>query len=173
MGNKGKIIAVDIHKGRLMLVKEECKRLGITSVEIRGGDLRDPSAVPPGPSERILLDAPCSGLGVLRRHPDAKWRRRPEDIPEMETTQKALLRALVPHLSPGGILLYSVCTHTIEETEGVLEAALRELKELQLNGSAKALPTRAQSLVGSDGIFRSLPHLHHMDGFTAFRLQKR
>jgi 16S rRNA (cytosine967-C5)-methyltransferase len=172
MEDRGKVVAVDVHRGRLSLVDRECGRLGITCVETLQADLTRPGAGPPGPFDRILLDAPCSGLGVLRRHPDAKWRRSSEDMERMADVQRALLRNLLPRLGRKGILVYSVCTHTKEETEGVLEAGLREADGMELLASAHGLPAEAQILVGSDGLFRSFPHRHDTDGFTAFRLRK-
>lgn len=169
--NKGRVCSVDIHEGRLRLVKRECQRLGIDCVQTAGGDLTDPVAIPCGPYDRILLDAPCTGLGVLRRHPDAKWRRVPEDMARMADLQMALLKAVAQKLCPGGILLYGVCTHTPEETTDVLEAFLDRARGFHLLTSAQGLPQAAHQLVGRDGIFRTFPHRHQMDGFTAFRLQ--
>jgi 16S rRNA (cytosine967-C5)-methyltransferase len=172
IGNRGKIIAGDIHAGRLGLLEEECGRLGITNVKTYRLDLSDPEAVPEGPYPRILLDAPCSGLGVLRRNPDAKWRRTPQDIDHMANLQIELLRALISHLSFGGILLYCVCTHTPQETDGVVEKILQEVKGIRLLTSPGGLPHAAKFLVGADGAFRTFPHRHQTDGFTGFRLQR-
>jgi 16S rRNA (cytosine967-C5)-methyltransferase len=170
MGNRGKVAAVDTHEGRLNLIGKECLRLGITCVETLRADLTDPGAVPQGPFDRVLLDAPCTGLGVIRRHPDAKWRRTPQDPERLAAIQISLLRNLLPILRSGGTLLYSVCTHTPEEADGVLAQILREAPGLRLLRSPDGLPSEARGLVGADGIFRSFPHRHGMDGFTAFRL---
>ena len=76
------------------------------------------------PFDRVLLDAPCSGLGVLRRNPDGKWHRRPEDIFRCAKGQKSLLHTLAPLVSPGGLLIYSVCSTEPEENQGVIQAFL-------------------------------------------------
>jgi 16S rRNA (cytosine967-C5)-methyltransferase len=170
LGNQGRILALDIHQERLHLLAQECRRLGIACVSIKKADLLDPKSLPQGPFHRILLDAPCSGLGVLRRHPDAKWRRTPQDISRMASMQARMLQNLSPLLAPGGILLYSVCTHTQEETEGVREAVLSKSSGLEPLVSARGLPQEAAALVGLDGFLRTFPHRHAMDGFTAFRL---
>jgi 16S rRNA (cytosine967-C5)-methyltransferase len=167
--NRGELVAVDVHQERLNLVSRECKRLGISCVKIEKGDLLDPQSLGEEKFDRILLDAPCSGLGVLRRNPDMKWRRSPKDIQRMASIQKRMLENLAPHLRPQGILLYSVCTHTREETEGVLEAILEE-GQLALLKTPGGLPLPARGLVGEDGLLRTFPHKHGMDGFTAFRL---
>lgn len=90
----------------------------------------------------------------------------------MAELQMALLKAVAQKLRSGGTLLYSVCTHTPEETTDVLDAFLDRARGFHLLTSAKGLPQAAHQLVGPDGIFRSFPHRHQMDGFMAFRLQR-
>lgn len=172
LGNRGRILALDIHQARLHLLAQECKRLGITCVSIQKTDLLDPGNLPKGPFQRILLDAPCSGLGVLRRNPDSKWRRTPQDIPRMASIQVRMLENLAPLLAPGGIMVYSVCTHTQEETEGVKQALLGKGLGLELLVSAQGLPQEAKALVGQDGFLRTFPHIQGMDGFSAFKLRR-
>lgn len=172
LGNRGQVLALDIHQERLHLLAQECRRLGISCVRICKADILEPGSLPPGPFDRILLDAPCSGLGVLRRHPDAKWRRTAQDISRMAALQARMLKNLVPLLAPGGILLYSVCTHTLEETKGVMEPLGEKEVEVEILASPAGLPQEARDLVGSDGLFRTFPHRHGMDGFTAFRLRR-
>lgn len=170
--NKGRILALDIHQARLHLLSQECRRLGITCVNMKKTDLLDPSTLPKGPFQRILLDAPCSGLGVLRRNPDAKWRRTLQDISRMADIQRRMLQNLAPLLAPGGIMVYSVCTHTQEETEAVREAILGKGLDLELLASPQGLPLEAAALVGPDGFLRTFPHKHGMDGFCAFKLRR-
>lgn len=172
LGNKGRILALDIHQARLHLLAQECRRLGITCVSIKKTDILDPASLPKGPFQRILLDAPCSGLGVLRRNPDAKWKRTPQDISRMANIQLRMLENLASLLAPDGIMLYSVCTHTQEETEAVREALLGKGLSLEVLISAQGLPQEAGALVGPDGFLRSFPHKHGMDGFSAFKLRR-
>lgn len=170
--NKGRILALDIHQARLHLLAQECRRLGITCVSIKKTDLLDPTSLPEGPFQRILLDAPCSGLGVLRRNPDAKWRRTPQDISRMANIQRRMLQNLAPLLAPGGIMVYSVCTHTQEETEAVREAILEKGLDLEPIVSHQGLPLEAAALVSPDGFLRTFPHKQGMDGFCAFKLRR-
>lgn len=172
LGNKGRILALDIHQARLHLLAQECRRLGVSCVSIKKTDLLAPESLPKGPFQRILLDAPCSGLGVLRRNPDAKWRRTPQDISRMADIQVRMLENMASLLAPGGLMVYSVCTHTQEETEGVKEAILGKKLGLELLVSSQGLPQEAQALVGTDGFLRTFPHKHGMDGFSALKLRR-
>lgn len=171
-GQGAQVVSVDLHRGRLRMIARECRRLGITSVEALCADLQGPPPLALESFDRILLDAPCTGLGVIRRHPDTKWRRGPGDVHRMASIQKTLMKALLPLLKEGGIILYSVCTHTREESQEVLEWILQEVKGFRLLLTPDGLPEHAHHLVGRDGVFRTFPHRHAMDGFTAFRLQR-
>jgi len=172
MKDRGEILSVDIHPSRLQLVESEVRRLGIRCIRLKVEDLCRPVPLPLEPYDRIMLDAPCTGLGVIRRHPDIKWRRRPQDVKELAALQRALLESLAPRLRPGGVLLFAVCTHTPEETLGVVEAFLKENRQFRLLESAEGLPPAAQILVDSQGVFRTFPNRHGMDGFTAVRIQR-
>jgi 16S rRNA (cytosine967-C5)-methyltransferase len=117
VGPAGRVTALDLDEARLSLLRETVGRLGVVDrVEIARHDATGP---PParlaGPYDGVLVDAPCSGLGVLRRNPDILWRRRPEDIPALAARQRAILDAVAPAVRPGGRLVYAVCTTTREE----------------------------------------------------------
>lgn len=137
MENQGKIVAVDIHAHRLRLVKENCKRLGISNVEIVEGDCRE--LVNFGYSEKFdvtLVDAPCSSLGVLRKQPELKWRIEKKDIESIVKLQKELLKAAKKVTRPGGKIIYSTCTINPGENENLKEEFLAEnpdLKPLELS----------------------------------------
>lgn len=109
------IDAADLNKTKLELCAQTAQRLGLTSIHRHACDLLDPGAPLAAAYDLIVLDAPCSGLGVLRRHPDAKWRLLPADVPRLADLQRQLLDATVPRLAPGGTLVYSVCTFTRAE----------------------------------------------------------
>jgi 16S rRNA (cytosine967-C5)-methyltransferase len=109
------IDAADLNATKLGLGGETASRLGLTSIKRQVCDLLDPKAPLAASYDVIVLDAPCSGLGVLRRHPDAKWRVLPADVPRLADLQRQLLDAVVPRLAPGGALIYSVCTFTRAE----------------------------------------------------------
>ena len=109
------IDAADRSRTKLELGVVTAKRLGLSGITPIACDLTDPAAPLAANYDVILLDAPCSGLGVLRRHPDAKWRLVPNDVPRLANVQAELLEAVLPRLAPGGSLVYSVCTFTRAE----------------------------------------------------------
>ena len=116
VGADGAVVALDIDAGRLRLVTEASDRLGLDAVY---AVLADGRALPlaAGRFDRVLLDAPCSGLGVLRRRPDARWRVSESSIGELAALQRDLLAAAAALVRPGGVLVYSVCTLTRAETD--------------------------------------------------------
>lgn len=116
------IDAADLSSTKLGLCAETAARLGLTSIHRHACDLLDPAAPLAAAYDLIVLDAPCTGLGVLRRHPDAKWRLKPADVPRLADLQRMLLDAVVPRLAPGGTLIYSVCTFTRAEGPAQIEA---------------------------------------------------
>jgi len=124
------IDAADQSTTKLGLLRESQLRLGLRSIATHVCDLTDPAAPLAPAYDRIVLDAPCSGLGVLRRHPDAKWRLQPSDVPRLAAVQRQLLDALVPRLAPGGALVYSVCTFTrAEGPDQIARLPLRLVEE--------------------------------------------
>lgn len=114
-GDAADIDAADQSKTKLELLGETATRLGIKRITPIACDLTDPAAPLAAQYDLIVLDAPCTGLGVLRRHPDAKWRVKPDDVPRVAKLQRLLLDAVVARLAPGGTLVYSVCTFTRAE----------------------------------------------------------
>jgi 16S rRNA (cytosine967-C5)-methyltransferase len=124
LGEGAEVTAVDLDATRVALIAQNLERLARTA-RLYAGDARDPSTFWDGvPFERILVDAPCSSTGVIRRHPDIKLLRRPGDVPAFTATQLAILRAAVTMLSPGGRLLYSTCSVLPEENEQVVAALM-------------------------------------------------
>jgi 16S rRNA (cytosine967-C5)-methyltransferase len=114
-GDAAAIDAADQSATKLGLLRDTAKRLGLASITTRVCDLLDPAAPLAPAYDLIVLDAPCTGLGVLRRHPDAKWRLVPDDVPRLAALQARLLDAVAARLAPGGTLVYSVCTFTRAE----------------------------------------------------------
>jgi 16S rRNA (cytosine967-C5)-methyltransferase len=122
MGDDGLVVAADLRPGRAGRVRDAALRLGLGSVQTLVADGRHPPLAGGG-FDRVLLDAPCSGLGVLRRRPEARWRLNPADIDRLAALQRELLTAAVAQLRPGGLLAYCVCTLTCEETLDIDEWA--------------------------------------------------
>jgi 16S rRNA (cytosine967-C5)-methyltransferase len=123
------VLALDVDAQRLRRVEENLARLKLTAT-VRAGDAREPRLSQDGgwwdgkPFDRILVDAPCSGTGVIRRHPDIKWLRRPADLPRLAQTQRELLHGLWPTLAPGGTLVYAVCSVLSQEADAVVQHLL-------------------------------------------------
>jgi 16S rRNA (cytosine967-C5)-methyltransferase len=130
MGATGLVVAADVRPARVHTVMEAAARLGLTDaiVTVLGDGVHPP--VRNGVFDRVLLDAPCSGLGVLRRRPDARWRIRPSDVVDLAALQRVLLAAAACAVRPGGRLVYSVCTLTRAETLEIDEWAAAQLPEL-------------------------------------------
>jgi 16S rRNA (cytosine967-C5)-methyltransferase len=123
--------------------------------------------------DRILLDAPCSGLGVIRRNPDAKWSRTPDDIQHCALRQKQLLLNLAPRLKPGGVLVYAVCSTEPEETHDVITLFLSECPEFVMDDRPPDLPPSLSPLMDPQGWLQTSPHRHGTDGFFAVRLRRQ
>jgi 16S rRNA (cytosine967-C5)-methyltransferase len=174
VGSSGKTVGVDRHLRRLALVERAARRLGLRGIRTvpRDATRSLDDLAPEGGFDRVLVDAPCSGLGTLRRNPDARWRVRPGDPARLAEVQRALLKSAASVLRPGGVLVYSVCTMLPEENEKIADAFLRISRDFAMAPSCE-LPDEVQSVVGGDGFLRSYPHLHDTDGFFAARFEKR
>ena len=122
--------------------------------------------------DRIFVDAPCSGLGVLRRHPEAKWRKGEQALPRHHTLQCQILEAVAPCLRPGGVLVYSTCSTEPEENEDVIERFCRAHAEFQRESVVPWLPPAAQVFVTEEGALSTVGNRFSMDGFYAARLRK-
>ena len=173
MENRGSILALDKSASRLKSVESTALRLGVGIIRTEAVDASSPLAfAKEGSFDYILVDAPCTGLGVVRRSPDIKYRRREEDIASAALIQRALLMNLSCYLKKGGVLVYSTCTFEPEETEEVVGGFLERNPGFCLEDAAKALPDGCAQLVDEKGFFRPLPHKHGMDGFFGARLRK-
>jgi 16S rRNA (cytosine967-C5)-methyltransferase len=165
MGDRGAVNAADVHPHRLQLVDTAARRLGLTSIRTLAVDGRKIGDAGLPRQDRILVDAPCSGLGVIRRLPELKWRRREADLPEMQKLQLELLSAAVPLLKPGGTLLYSVCTNEWEETAEVVKEFSSRHPELTPHPGPHGMPEALSGAFAADGTATLMPHRHGVDGF--------
>jgi 16S rRNA (cytosine967-C5)-methyltransferase len=166
MGNRGRVLAFDPQPRRLELVRNAAARLGATIVETRGGTAE---ALAPGFADlcdAVLVDAPCSNLGVLRRNPEVKWRRQPSDIVAAAARQQAILAAAATMVRPGGRLVYATCSLEPAENDEVTRALLTARPDFRLD------PPSRFPLPLVDGVLRCLPHRHGTDGFTAVRFRR-
>jgi 16S rRNA (cytosine967-C5)-methyltransferase len=181
MKDTGRILAVDRSEARLKLLEANCSRLRHTSLVPIVGDLRDPSWVQAisqeagsrgfVPFDRILVDAPCSGLGVLRRHPEAKWRKSSAQFDRHQSLQIQILTSAALCLRPGGVLVYSTCSTEAEENEAVIEQFLRSHEDFRRDSVAPWLPAEAQDFLTERGDLSTIGNQDSMDAFYAARLK--
>jgi 16S rRNA (cytosine967-C5)-methyltransferase len=173
MNDHGRIIAMDKNKKKLRRMESEMHRLGISIVTTRPHDLNEPfNREDYKKFDRILLDAPCSGLGVLRRNPDAKWRISEPDLFDHQKRQSKFLDNLADLVKPGGVLVYTVCSTEPEENESVIKDFLNKHSEFAIEKSPDGLTFKARSLITEDGYFKTSPHLHNMDGFFSIHMKR-
>jgi 16S rRNA (cytosine967-C5)-methyltransferase len=165
MANRGRVLAFDRDPGRLGLVRDAAARLGVAIVETREGTVESLAPGHAGTCDVVLVDAPCSNLGVLRRHPEVKWRRRPADLVESAAGQRAILSAAARMVKPGGRLVYATCSLEPEENDAVVGALLAARADF-----APEPPASFPLELDARGVLRCLPHRHGTDGFTAIRL---
>ena len=170
---KSSLSAIEPNPGRLMKLKENLERLRLSkTVTIVEGTL---DSLLPDNKEKfagILIDAPCSGLGVIRKHPDIRWNRSPDDLHRYQKKQKALLKAAAQLLAANGILVYATCSTEPEENEEVITNFLARNPQFEVSGCKDFLPENGNRLVGSQGFFQTLPGQDDLDGFFAARLVK-
>ncbi|MCI0547285.1 MAG: 16S rRNA (cytosine(967)-C(5))-methyltransferase RsmB [Candidatus Rokubacteria bacterium] len=167
MENRGAVIAMDPQAARLRLVDRSAARLGTTIVQTHLGGV---AALAPrwrGRCDRVLVDAPCSSLGVLRRNPEVKWRRTEADLARLQRTQRDILAAAATLLRPGGRLVYATCSLEPDENEDVVGPFLAAHSDWRPD-PPEAFPVPADAA----GFVRLLPHVHDTDGFTAIRLRR-
>ncbi|MEO5345356.1 MAG: 16S rRNA (cytosine(967)-C(5))-methyltransferase RsmB, partial [Magnetococcus sp. YQC-9] len=171
-GDQARIVALDNHAGRLKTLQENLERLNIHGVEVVEGDAANATQLNGRLFDKILADLPCSGTGVIRRHPEIKWRRRPEDPAGMAEVQKAILENLAERLRPGGLLVYAVCSLEPEEGIEQILAFLADHPEWQREPILATTPHLPASALTEEGDLRFEPALHDMDGFFIARLRK-
>jgi 16S rRNA (cytosine967-C5)-methyltransferase len=169
-GNGARIDAVDLARAKLSEARAAFERLGVTGVTTTIADLTLPFPDAAARFDRVLLDAPCSGLGVLRRHPEALTRRTPEDLPRLAGQQTRLLETLAPLVVPGGVLTYSVCTFDRVECEDVVAAFLGAHPEYRVAPPPEGGRVPWARLVDAAGFVRTWPHRDDADAFFAARL---
>ncbi len=172
--NRAEIVALDISAGRLALVEKGARRLGVQGLSCEAWDLTwPPDFLDKDSFDGILVDAPCSGLGTLRRNPESRWRRVPEDLSRNAQRQLAILEQTAPLLRVGGRLLYSVCTFTAEETDGVVQRFLAAHPGFQRLDLQPLSPDTWQELFDDQGALRTWPHRHNaMDAFFAVAFRR-
>ena len=149
MRNTGRVDAWDIHEHRVQIVKNLCKKLGITNVIASVADSTEYHTLLKERYDRVLLDVPCSGIGVIRKKPDIKWTRKEEDIEELIKTQREILECGAAYLKVGGTMVYSTCTIIKDENELQISAFLKKHSDFKLVKEIKLFP----NVDGTDGFY--------------------
>jgi len=168
MKNQGKILACDLHAHKLSLIERGAARLGITITQTLEQDASAPRPEWEGKMDAVLADVPCSGLGVIRKKPDIRYKRT-DELTRLPEIQSAILGNVCRYVKPGGVLLYSTCTILPRENEDVVSAFLRSHPEF----SAESMPLPAALNLPNAGMATLLPCEHGTDGFFLARLRKK
>ncbi|NIP32012.1 MAG: 16S rRNA (cytosine(967)-C(5))-methyltransferase RsmB [Candidatus Dadabacteria bacterium] len=172
MNNEGEIVSCDYNESRLNLVRINAKRLSVNNLKTFKADLTSAVLEQKYPDyfDKILLDAPCSGLGTIRRNPDLKWNREESDIKQLSDIQLKILNNISKTLKTNGIIVYSVCTISEEENEKVIYNFLENNKNFRIE--KLSYNNYLKSFIFDDNFFISYPDLFDMDGFFAAKLKK-
>jgi 16S rRNA (cytosine967-C5)-methyltransferase len=179
MHGKGSLFALDVDEGRLDEARRRARRAGVHNLRARiipasGAAAEEAVADLDGQAERVFIDAPCSGLGTLRRKPDARWRLRPEDPERFAGIQRDLVLRFSRLVKPGGRLVYATCAVGRRENEEVADFLAAEARGLVPFPVAAALGEERARALGADGhLLRLLPHRHGTDGFFAALFERR
>ena len=173
MKNKGRLFAMDVDEKKLLRLELEMRRLGASTVKTWVHDLNHPITMDHfGGFDRILLDAPCSGLGVLRKNPDAKWISAKQNLIYYQKRQIRFLDHVAHLVKPSGCIIYAACSTEPEENESVIECFLKRHENFAVEHNSTGLPVEARSLVDKNGYLKTFPHLNNMDGFFSVRLKR-
>ncbi len=172
MGNSGRIIARDINKNKLSLVKDNCERLGIYCVETEVFDALKYDFSLEGRADRVLVDAPCSGLGIIRRQPDIKWTKEKKHCKDLGRIQRRILENAALYVKPGGYLLYCTCSIMPGENQDIVKEFLKENPRFKLWDFAKLLPENLIKDYKEKGYLQLFPNVHGTDGFFICKLRR-
>jgi 16S rRNA (cytosine967-C5)-methyltransferase len=187
-GNRAEIEAADISPAKLRQARELARRLGVDGMTTVTADLTRPWPTPSQRYHRVLLDAPCAGLGVLRRHPEALVRRTQADLETLSAKQARMLEVVAPLVLPGGVLVYSVCTFDRQECEDVVQRFLATRPDFRIESPVEAAAASSaassgeiaprpgvgpdwRALTDEAGFVRTWPQRHDADAFFAVRLR--
>lgn len=169
MNNQGRVIANDIYDHKLTKIQENATRLGISIIETSLGDAAEIGRRYLKQADCVLVDAPCSGLGVLRRKPDSRWHKKPQQLSELAELQLNILSGAADAVKPGGVLVYSTCSIAAEENESVVERFLAVRADFYLDDASKFMPNKTKS----DSMLQFYPHIDKTDGFFIARLKRK
>src|SRR5450756_1775485 len=168
------VVATEIQPHRVLLVERSVAALPEGTVEVRCADGRDVGAVEPASYDRVLVDAPCTGLGALRRRPESRWRRSPEDLSPLTQLQRELLSSALDAVRPGGVVAYVTCSPHVAETRLVVGDVLRgrtDVEQLDAREAVRAVAGDAIPL-GEGPAVQLWPHVHGTDAMHLVLLRR-
>jgi len=172
MQNQGRVLAWDVHLQRVELIKRNAARLGAAIVEPQQQDAREFRANLEGRADRVLIDAPCSGWGVIYKKPDIKNSIRREDLDGLYELQKQIILTCSRYVKPGGILVYSTCTMNVDENQRVIEKFLERHPHFILDDFTYLLSEGLRASVVKPGMVQLIPSRDGIDGFFITRLKR-
>lgn len=172
IGDKGKIIARDIYPHKIKLIEELIVRLGIKSIKLELWDAIEPDDKLKQSVDYCLVDAPCSGLGLIRRKPDIKWTRTMDELMELSILQASILKTASGYVKPGGTLVYSTCTINRQENLDVITDFLEKNADFRLE-PIELTNGNQISITQNNGYLELYPHIHGTDGFFIAKLVRR
>lgn len=171
--NRARLLSLDIYENKLERLRERARRAGVSNLQAKvvapGGVDEDLA----GQADAVLVDAPCTGSGVLRRNPDAKWRLQEKDVAELAARQFGILTGWAQAVKPGGTLVYSTCSVLPEENGAVVEKFLATNSDFTLAPAVAKLPQSGERFATPEGYFAALPHRDGTDGFFAARMVRK
>jgi len=173
MENKGRILAFDIHQHKLELVRNNAKKLGIDIIETIEQDASMEVSEYRGKADCILCDAPCSGLGIIRRKPDIKWSRTQSDIKALKAIQKNILQTCAAYVKSSGTLVYSTCTVLKDENTGTVLDFLKNNEDFYIDDIKPYISDSLKEYVDEKGWLQLYPNVQGIDGFFICRMRKR
>lgn len=169
MNNQGRIVSTDLYEHKLALTNQNAERLGISIIETEALDAATLHTLYLEQADRVLVDAPCSGLGVLRRKPDSRWRKNETSLRDLPILQAAILESASQCVKPkGGVLVYSTCTTEYEENQAIVEAFLSTHSDFSLDVAGHYLPIKRE-----EAMIQLWPHIDQVDGFFIARMVRQ
>jgi 16S rRNA (cytosine967-C5)-methyltransferase len=172
MENRGEVAAIDLSPRALRRLQDGVRRLGTTIVTPVRGDAREAARHFRKWADRVLVDAPCTGLGTLRRRPEIRWHREPGDIARLAELQGAIMDGVADCVAPGGALVYAVCSHEPEEGVDVVARFLTRHPEFSHEDNLPDFFRGARSALVTGRHVATWPHRHETDGFFVSRLRR-
>jgi 16S rRNA (cytosine967-C5)-methyltransferase len=171
MNDEGLIVANDVRDRRVQLLKKTVAASGATHIVIAQADLLKPLPFRT-PFDLVVVDAPCSGLGTVRRDPDIKWRRDEDELPALAAAQLTMLQHAAECVTPNGRLVYATCSSEPDENDGVIDAFLASTPGFRLQAASNASPSLPSAVIDRRGCLRTEPHRHGLEGFFGASLQR-